>query len=358
MNEEEEKKIVYNIPGVIIPPQQTDHGMLVSEEKEETKDITSTAQVSQVTTVKESNPTQNITPEIPKPPQQPTSIPVANPQLPPVANQTPPPNNQLPQQPVNKEKKSSKNTIYILIIFILLIIVSYFVYNDYLKPKKEIDPVKEWQRKRTANKNSLVVQELYNYINLDGCGAQINFFYNEKETVSFSDLTDENRNYLAYRQLNHDLVEKKNCRNHPIALHKNDQVGLWYCGEGILLSNKENYTDETDRTYVINGEVLKNQVNKMFGPDIYKAKTYTVSEAERYLYDSKTNSYIYQSFYGENACKGYTNKLENASQQGDNLILTVKVTNNENKSIQMFYYTFTEGDDGSYYFSSLNKRKI
>ena len=55
--------------------------------------------------------------------------------------------------------------------------ISYFIYKDFITPKEEIDPVKELQRKRTINLNSLLVQKLYNYVNLDSCKDQINFFY-------------------------------------------------------------------------------------------------------------------------------------------------------------------------------------
>lgn len=366
-NKDQKENSTYSIPGVIIPAQKTENGQIIES---------SIADDSRPLENNQSNSTIATGPEVPNVTQvvQTTKIPST-----PVSEQVIPPvgvidasNHLSPaieSQPVssvqnsnqnskNSKSKGGKSTIYILIIFLLMIALGFMVYQNYFTPKVEVDPVKEWQRKRVVNKNSLVVQELYNYVNLDGCDSQINFFYGESESVKVVDLSDEVRNYLAYRQLNHNKIEKKNCGNYQSALHQNDSVGLWYCGDGILSDNSGQYNDQSATTSVISEDAIREQANKMFGEDTYKAKTFTTSNSARYLYDSKLSSYIYQVFNGENSCKGFSNKLDQAYQQGDDLTIVVKVTNNENKALQMFYYTFTESDDGNYYFKELRKRKV
>ncbi len=369
-NKDEKQKTTYNIPGVIIPAQTTENGQvlessMINTNKEINQNLTNTSNVSATSVAPMPNMTHvvntNQTPSVPIEQQVIPPVGIINPPTSSsnIANQPTQLENSKSKKEKQKSPKSNKNnTLYILIIILLGGIAGYMTYQNYFTPKVEVDPVKEWQRKRTVNTNSLVVQELYNYVNLDGCDNQINFFYGESQNVKVTDLSDENRNYLAYRQLKYNELEQKNCSNYPNALHRNDQVALWYCGAGILTSGNNNFNDEMAITSVISEDSIKDQANKMFGEETYKAKTFAIGNSERYLYDSKLSAYIHQSFYGENSCKGYSNKLDKAYQEGDDLTIVVKVTNNENKSLQMFYYTFTESDDGNYYFKELNKRKI
>ncbi len=257
-----------------------------------------------------------------------------------------------------REKKNGNSSILIFIIVLLMAAIGYFVYNDYFAPKEEIDPVKELERKRSINVNSLLVQQLYSYVNLDGCGNQINFFYGSGAPVELKDLTDEQKIYLAYRQLLNRDIRKEYCSTYSKALHKNDKMGIWYCGEEYLNSKADNFNDENSITYIIDEDILKRQVEKMFGKGSYKATTFTIATSLRYLYDQSTSSYIYQTFYGGDSCKGYTNKLDSAYRKGNDVTIVVKVVNNEKKNITMFYYTFRESDDGNYYFSNLIKKGV
>lgn len=358
-DKDNEQKSVYSIPGVIIPAQTTENGQVIESA------IGSEILNKEVTAVEKAQPevldqTKVVnTPRIPSAPieQQivpPTNV-VNNPSLPVYTVQ---PSTQEAKVDTNKKQGKNNNIIYIIIIILLIGALGFLGYQNYLAPKEVVDPVKEWQKKRVANKDSLVVKELFNYVNLDGCDNQINFFYGDSQNVKVSDLSDEVRNYLAYRQLKYSDFEKKNCLNYPTALHKNDSVQLWYCGDGVLTSRDSNFNDETGTTLIVSEDSVRNQVNKIFGESTYKAKTFAVSNSARYFYDSKTSSYIYQTFYGENSCKGYSNKLDDAYQQGDDLTIVVKVTNNESKAMQMFYYTFTESSNGNYYFKELNKRNL
>ena len=97
----------------------------------------------------------------------------------------------------------------------------------------------------------------------------------------------------------------------------------------------------------------------MFGDGSYKATTFKTSNTGRYLYDSKTNSYIYQSYDGSNSCDiTYTNILDRVYRQKDQITIVVKTKNNKTRNLLLYYYNFTESDDGNYYFTSLNKTTV
>ncbi|MCI8548228.1 MAG: hypothetical protein HFJ38_05000 [Bacilli bacterium] len=377
-NKKEEKEvIVYNIPGVIIPEQMTDNGIIKGENNlnqtpqpiKNTKEENKTPpNPSQVVSHNNQTITNSISNQTPIP--QTNNIPINQVMTPTkerAQNITQIPNNnnlQPPSPPINQKKieeTPSKNKVIPLLIGIIVMLmgtISYFIYKDFITPKEEIDPVKELQRKRTINLNSLLVQKLYNYVNLDSCKDQINFFYGESNNITAKDLSNETKNYLAYRQLLNKDIKKENCSNYGKALHKNDTTHQWYCGEEYLHSKTNNFNDETSLTNRIDNEVLKKQVEAIFGPASYKEENFTVNPSLRYLYDNKASSYILQTTNGKNICKEYTNKLEKAFRKGDDITIVVKVTNKENKRMQMFNYTFIESEDGNYYFKALNKEDI
>jgi len=359
-NKNNEQNGVYNIPGVIIPAQTTENGQVIESAINGVNSISTNNSTKQTLNSSDNGSKPEIlkATNVVNTPQTPSAI-VEN------INVSNSPTNQINTVPVSVETTNNKapngknrSIVYILIIIILLMIIAFLGYQNYLAPKKDVDPVREWQRKRTVNKDSFVVKKLYNYVNLDGCDNQIAFFYGDSKNVKVSDLSDEIRNYLAYRQLRYNQIERKNCSNYPSALHKNDNVLLWFCGDEVLNSKDPNFNDLTSTTLAISEDFIKRQAEEMFGEDTYKAKTFAISNSARYFYDNKTASYIYQTFYGENSCEGYSNKLDNAYQQGDDLTIVVKVTDNESKAMQMFYYTFTESSNGNYYFKELNKRNL
>lgn len=279
------------------------------------------------------------------------------------------------ETPVSKKarkKKKNKNNdnngsgataVTGLLFFLVLAFgggLGYFIYNDYFKAKEVIDPVKEWQKKRTVNVESLVVKELYSYVDLHGCDEQINFFYDDSRTVvNASDLSKDQKNYLAYNQLKHSSLDKKACSTYSVSLHKNDKDNVWYCGDEYASDNTtNNYNDEGALTYVISGDKVKNMVERIFGPASYKASTFKIGSSSRYLYDNKTDSYIFQSYYGGSSCVGYSNKLSGATQKGDILTINVVVTNKVSNSMMKYNYNFKETSNGNYYFVSLQKTAV
>ena len=385
-NTNNENQTIINIPGVIIPPQKTENGTVISSTVDDRNEVQKEKDASTVNSaVPNSNPAprpEDLIPSGDMAPVDPTkkgilnassvnttnassnvssnnansvnasttplgTLPINDSSLPPVTT------TELDKhgKPIKKKKKKSVGTIMVNsslvgIIVLLLMAIGYFVYNDYLKPKPKVDLVKEYQRKRIVNKNSYIVNMLYDFVNLDGCGEQISFFYGSNNSVNLSNLTDENKNYLAYRMLLNKSFSTKNCATYPKALHSNNPLGLWYCGS-------YDETGKEEETRVFSSKDLKNIVERMFGDGTYKAKSFSVSASARFMYNETNDNYVYQTFNGDNRCTPHTNTLVSASMQGDNLTIVVKVTNNENKNESLFHYTFTETDDGNYYFNNL-----
>lgn len=402
-NENNQNQNIINIPGVIIPPQKTENGVVISSTVDDTKETIGVENISTSNDVTTQTPVSAPvqTTQMPQQTQEaansvtnvnnPASL-IPNGNLAPTdptqtankinayasTNSTPQPiNTQLPindaslpkvetteldkkGRPIKKKKdkkKKSAGTIVVNsglvgVIVLLLMGLGYFVYNDYFKPKPKVDPVKEYSRKRTYNINSYIVKELFDFVNLKGCGDQINFFYSgDNIKIKASDLTQENKNYLAYRMLKYSSFEKKNCTTYENAMHASNPLGLWYCG---------NYdeTGKEDETTVFSEADLKDEVERMFGDGSYKAVSFATNASARYMYNEKNENYVYQSFSGDNSCTPHTNTLTDAYGEGDNVTIVVKVINNENKNETLFYYTFTESDDGNYYFNNLTKKRL
>ena len=332
----EENVTTINIPGVIVPEQQTENGQVIKS-----NNVVNNPTVNNV-----SNPTSTTNNVV--------SNPVENTEK--VNSTTNLEVNTSPVTSLSSERvvdapKKSKNTIYIVIIVLLVAIsgvLGYFLFSEY---QNKVDPVEAWQKKRNLNKNSLVASTLFQYVNLTGCYEQIRFFYDDTEKVTLADLDSATLNYLAYLQLKYSDIETKNCSSYQSALNQSDADIVWYCGD-------VNSSDVNSSTKVILEDNLEKQVTKMFGEGSYKAESFSIGNGIRYLYDSKTSSYILQS-YNDNgsSCEVFSNTLSFVYQEGDNLTLTVKVKD-KNKKIRMFYYTFVESDDGNYYFSSLSKRVV
>jgi len=96
--------------------------------------------------------------------------------------------------------KGKRGIPYILIIIILLMIIAFLGYQNYLAPKKDVDPVREWQRKRTVNKDSFVVKKLYNYVQRQN---SITYTYNDK-LYDVTKVLNELIQYYDKQGLKHD----------------------------------------------------------------------------------------------------------------------------------------------------------
>ena len=148
---------------------------------------------------------------------------------------------------------------------------------------------------------------------------------------------------------------KKNCSNYPTSLHINDKDKKWYCGEDYLFKSTTTYSDSDDLTYIINGDDLKKQTEKIFGKGEYQPLTFTTGISNRYLYDQTTDAYILQSADGEDTCDNYTTTLTSVDNDDAGVTLHVKIVNGTTKNEVMYHYKFMKTDDGNYYFQELTK---
>lgn len=384
MDENNNKKdeLSYQIPGVIIPEQVTDSGKVVgtSDTKDTLNDIKNNSE--------ESNQSIYDTPGIIIPSQNVNGVvipqktnmsestikeaqdkSIVDYKTPPILPGMPPEKPQMEKEtsteqkigdtPINnsklKKEKKDHHRISLFIIIVLLAGLLYLVYKTYLNSEINTPKSDSELNKQVFNKNGYLVQELYSWINLNGCNSRNEIFYNNERTVASSSLKIEDKNYLAYRILKHQQLMKKNCSNYPTSLHVNDKDKKWYCGEDYLSKNITIYSDDDDLTYIINGDDLKKQTEKMFGKGEYQPLTFTTGINNRYLYDQTTDSYILQSTDGEDTCDNYTTALTSVDNNDASVTLHVKIVNETTKNEIMYHYKFMKTDDGNYYFQELTK---
>lgn len=330
---ESEPKSIYQMPGIVIPSQQTDSGKVEAINNVTEKDIPKPMEKIKLDTT-----TPTILPGMPEPPK------IEHPKK----------AKTKPKKP-QKEGNAKVGCLSIMVI-VLVIAVLYLAYSAYLKPTNKTSQDDNQLRKQIFNKEGYIINELYSWIETSGCNSRNNIFYNDLLTVSVTDLKDEDKNYLAYRVLKQNDFSKKYCSNYSPALNKNDKEQKWYCGEDYLYKNiTTKYDDSADFTYVVSSDKLKSQVEKMFGKGEYRAKTFTTSVNNRYLYDSNTDSYILQSTYAEDTCNNYTNKLISVSEEDNSITLQVKVTNKNTNNEINYNYKFIKSENGNYYFQELSK---
>ena len=366
MNEEEKKEEgVYSIPGVIIPEQTTDSGVVLksdntnnkvedkqtNEENTDEKSVyqmpgviipeqtTDGGKVEQINNVNSDNLYTPVEKEVVD-----TSV---TPILPGMMPEAP------KEEVVNGKKKKVKKEgnakigILELIIILLLGVVLYFVYTTYINPPKVSSDDYKLLNKKVFNKKGYIVLELYDWVSVKGCNSLNSILYNGNDIVKVSELKDEDKLFLAYLQLKNRDFASKNCANYSTSLHSNDKTNTWYCGNNTL-------TDDTkETTLILSAAALKKQVIKMFGQGEYKAKTFQIHDGSRYLYDKKSDIYILQTSDIVSNCDNITTKLSGVSNYDNYIILTVEVKINNREETR--YVRFIKSNDGNYYFDQISK---
>ena len=379
MNEENQNKnseqtnenSVYQIPGVIIPDQVTDSGNHISQTKEENKEIKVVQeekkeekseggiytipgviipeQTTENGTIKEIN---NVTEEnIYKAPEKEVINTTEKPIMPGMMPEKKVEEKKEVPKKVKKEGNAKLGCLY-LIIIALLVIALFLAYEAFLNPRVKVsDDVKSLNEK-IYNKEGLIVEELYSRINLSGCNNIYYNFYNpEVDSITRTDLSDEFKLYMAYLQLKNSDIKEVLCANNTVALNKNDKEKKWYCGRNYLESNSNIYDDSKDKTYAIDGKILKKQVEKMFGKGEYKKKSFGINTDLRYYYDSSSEKYIMQSKTEAVECKEFKTKLINVQNGNSEILLKVRLTIDKkemNKNV-----IFVKTDTGNYYFDRI-----
>lgn len=370
-NEQTNENSVYQIPGVIIPNQVTDSGNYISQNKEENKEIKVVQeekkeekseggiytipgviipeQTTENGTIKEIN---NVTEDnIYKEPEKEIINTTEKPIMPGMmAEKKDEEKKEVPKK-VKKEGNAKLGCLY-LIIIALLFIALFLAYKAFLNPRVKVsDDVKSLNEK-IYNKEGLVVEELYSRINLSGCNNIYYNFYNpEVSSITRTDLSDEFKLYMAYLQLKNTDIKEVLCANNTVALNKNDKEKVWYCGRNYLESNSSIYDDSKDKTYAIDGKILKKQVEKMFGKGEYKKKSFGINTDLRYYYDSSSEKYIMQSKTEAVECKEFKTKLINVQNGNSKILLKVRLTIDKKEMNKNVIFVKTE--TGNYYFDRI-----
>jgi len=370
-NEQTNENSVYQIPGVIIPNQVTDSGNYISQNKEENKEIKEVQeenkeekseggiytipgviipeQTTENGTIKEIN---NVTEDnIYKEPEKEIINTTEKPIMPGMmAEKKVEEKKEVPKK-VKKEGNAKLGCLY-LIIIALLFITLFLAYKAFLNPRVKVsDDVKSLNEK-IYNKEGLVVEELYSRINLSGCNNIYYNFYNpEVSSITRTDLSDEFKLYMAYLQLKNTDIKEVLCANNTVALNKNDKEKVWYCGRNYLESNSNIYDDSKDKTYAIDGKILKKQVEKMFGKGEYKKKSFGINTDLRYYYDSSSEKYIMQSKTEAVECKEFKTKLINVQNGNSEILLKVRLTIDKKEMNKNVIFVKTE--TGNYYFDRI-----
>lgn len=356
----EEQSSIYNIPGVIIPKQVTDSGVVLgTDNTEETlADVPSeTTKTDSATTNQNDSQTNNDTSNNNQT-SNPDKVDIKTPPI--LPGMPAPQKEEEPPKGVKVKKKKAEGNAKIgclsLLVIVLLGVVLYFVYITYINPPKVSSKDKEDLQKQVFNKESYIVNELFNFVNTTGCNSRNNIIYNDKQTVSITDLTQEDKNYLAYRSLKQNVFSKKYCKNYASALNSKSKEKEWYCGDNYLYStDQNNYDDSNDLTLIFSKNELQKQVEKMFGEGEYADKTFKIDESSRYLFDKTTENYILQTKYGTDECTNYTNTLGSVTNDDNNIILNVKVTNEKTENQIVYHYRFVKTENGNYYFQEVTK---
>ena len=278
-----------------------------------------------------------------------------------------------------------KKVLWGILIGVILCVGGLFGYKEFFvkneTTNKKITKTKEKvQKEEDLDLNSQLVQNLYEYviavpnenndesINVDSnLYRKMNLFeeIEKKDKIGTSDLPQELKNYLGYRQLSSEQVQQKNCSNYP-NISYNSQVSL-LCGK----EEDHDYNSATNTTKVRNGamtsvineEQLKEKVELIFGNNSYKEVeffTTTCDLIDGYVYNKDSREYIYVS--SDNGCgvnEYPTFKLIKATKKANKIYLFEKVDREKSEYSEAINskikYTFNLLKDGNYYFESAEK---
>ena len=263
--------------------------------------------------------------------------------------------------------ENKKNIIIGILIFLLLCAVGLCIYLVVDKSNN----VSDNETEQTENKveeldiNGHLVKKLYDNINGENGGFAIEVKDGEK--VLAENVSAEAKNYLAYRQLNVEKLNKNgSCIDYKNRIQKNfqKQSGLLYgCGSGFAGMTVNSFDNVS--TYYIEEKDLKETVEIIFGENSYERADFTIDHcsAQSYMYDESTSHYFYGSAPIGCTGLGYPEfYIVSAKKINDSIeiIQNAKIevasmdTTKLNKYDINVKYTFIS-KDGTYYFYSAEK---
>ena len=200
-------------------------------------------------------------------------------------------NNQLPK----KKKKSHGKTFLILILLFIIGGMTYYIFMDYQKDlKTKCSPLVPMNNKtRKLDINSTLVQDLYSKVKT-----------NIREDIANTDLNDEMKLYLAYRQLPKNKIYESNCN-----LFNNTSM------TSVTCIKSESFIPNAFKE-----EDLQLELKKLFGEDT------NIENNNIQLGNSCLGSYQYiaeRGEYVEGSCNSNNTSIYNV----DKKLLSASVTN-------------------------------
>lgn len=197
------------------------------------------------------------------------------------------------------KEKNNKGLIIGMIIFIIISLglSGYIVYDKFFK--KEVKTV---QDKNEEKVSEAFVKNLYNEVNIDYNEEHylygqygISEFY--ERNIKASDLNNELKMYLGYRQLKNSDIKKEDC------LYNQKDDGMTICGNNMYSETKVDYKYPTN---TISFDTLDKSIKSVFGNSVTYDKNTKVSIdgiVSYYEFESSNNKYyLYQHAEG-----GYAN---------------------------------------------------
>lgn len=268
------------------------------------------------------------------------------------------------------EKKKNKVIIVLLILFILISLgLGGFIVYDKFISKKEINVGEVKQNKvESQDKNnnltisSDLVKRLYSYVKSDGLFDQmlIEKVLEKNDEILASSLDQQTLNYYGYKQIKLSDTELKECQD-----YKNIKQSNYACGFNSYISETDGLNAESNETISFDEDILKNNVEMIFGKNTYKSTDYfEISLSQAFLYDSSLKQYVRAEAPAGGTGVIYEKKLKDVKENKDYLTLVENVSfdytdynvdmENLNKNI---LYNFKLDSENNYYLYSIDIEK-
>lgn len=243
-----------------------------------------------------------------------------------------------------------KKVLLGILIGVILGTGGVFAYNSFfnqseksMKTSKKEPEVKNEE----LNLNTQLVQTLYSYVKMEEsylAGVTYIGIFEDKNKVLASELSQEIKNYLGYRQLNNkryiecpqNLLDQSRCSSYEKGFPISEYNNTW--------------------TYAFGEEELKRNVELIFGKGSYQAGDFKGCEEHGLCaYDSETQKY-YDTDCGCGGVGWYPEtELKSAKKVENKIELYEYVKNDFDNQLDEYNikYTFNLNEDGNYYFESV-----
>lgn len=243
-----------------------------------------------------------------------------------------------------------KKVLLGILIGVILSVGGFFVYNSFFN-QSEKNIVNEKEKTKVKNKelalDTQLVQTLYSYVQMEKsylAGVEYISIFDNKNKILVSELSQEMKNYLGYRQLNNknyiecpqNLLDQSKCSSYDKEFPISQDNDTW--------------------TIAFGEDELKRTVELIFGKGSYKAGDFI--GCEKYglcVYDSETKKYYDTVFRGGGTGWNPETELKSAKKLKDKIEIYEYVKNDFDNKLDEYNikYTFVLSEDDNYYLRSI-----